>query len=1749
MAISQTVITNRLDKKINYGKARTAYDAVKGPLNEAIASPMPQGTDKFWVESHSIPTVSPSTNTAQVDVWQYGLSNTLGIIEMTIDTTVSSGRTFLACSTYGQKTTRLDAWIPTTYGATYDVKFYIGPSGNHGNVDIVNISGFTQIFPSATGTEFYFDYDSGVFAFAGDNIPSGLTGNSLYLTSGWRYVGGIGLTSYIPTVGSSLVLKEINEPVPANNFSQIGVDELHFDVDSGFALTDVSAGGKNITKIAMESTFKHWNVLGQDPITASGVDEITVAAGDGITLTTVAPPSITQTYYVKFSSGNYIFEDATGGVGTGNPIISFNFVAGGTYVFDTSNLPSTGSQFELSETTDGTWGGGTRYTNGVTYGDSGGRIADGTAGAFLQIKGKNDTATTLYDYNHDAGGTGDGSGATISAQQKTLTIKNSIIDSYGNAVIPGDLTVHGTTTTVNSNITTIDDPIITLGAGSTTYTLVDDDKDRGIEFKWHDGTAPVADTAILAGSTYIIKIIGTLDWTTVGASAGYEVGTKFLATFNGPGTTLGGEAILASSSHIGFFGFDDSLGKFTYIPDGINASELYSGTVGTFNLSGTVIDEIKDVNVGVPGSSEDGKVLTWNDATGKFVLATPGVPVIALGPATDGTYNDGAYYQKDSVVLGGTFLTGVNTLGSVSDALDAVNETIKNIKINKYVQGATFTALPIAGSASPANPFTVRFSITGWMDPTNANYNGEGSNGNATHADWYFEDATTPQNSILVSNHTNTLTNGFYDQQFISTQGGFINVTMTLKCQLAAGVQGLTEGSYMSYKKDAAVELYTPNPEPAFSSVGNITIVNLDGPLQEREIEFDTIASNYTDYWMMEFGDGEKYPATANPTETNNANIISGSNAWADHANITKYTHDYGTSSPTADEQFSPKLYCRSVTAVGGAGNTQFYERSDYIEGFIVPAPTHSTTGATTGNNDEIGDLNANNAPNTAVGHPVKFTNTTQDLGIWGATTYTWDWGDGTGDTVIGGSTSPGDVNQIIEHYFTLTDNDIAETFNVTLTAENDRDGNNVVTSPATTITVNIDPRAGFSGTYTNLNTSANSTPDYADATLGPFIGFDFLKYLSSGGGDSIASNIFSVTNTSEGTTGTSPSYDWDWDDGTAHGTAVHDTHTYANLSTLPIDRDVTLITTTTNSYPGGTDDTEAKADYVEIRPAPAVPDGLTGFTTTIPIGDVEGTSPAICVDTDINFPQGTSLTPPAAGSAVTRVVLGTLTGGTEELSGWANEFPSNGTYTAYVTAYVNDSVAGDGKCDFDGSNKVGRWNASGGPDVNGVLEITTEQDANAAVPATYPDNFYKLFKARIIPTLLPGYNTLQLKHDDATQTDIADLVYDPMIDNPTITTFGAIAENVPVYRYMSSVPFYKTGSSLNITGAEISNLTGQTYRLTTEVVRVKNETGTPIIASDTKYTYAEIGLGVVPGKNIGVSADHLCSVLALDVDGTGSGDDGVIQMTAHNVNGDAPDKVDTTKTIRYWFDAPVLDENSIPMGITYGAQVGSNTTGHRINYGWPLTALNYPSYLGDESDDWWGKTWNSETTTIINTPEAACYLDKIQHSIVNYSTGYLPAGPNLAGGNTYGRTTSATQYFTFAFQRTGLSKFSIKITGEVTSLYIAIPGYDTDETSTLNGWLDCSTNYGGSGFPGADTSESTGGIRGNGSNGIRRLGLPVDQGSFAVNTVLTDSYCNLDLGEASTGSAPYPTVLVRFGVANGKSVTAISIENWDPGS
>ena len=161
-----------------------------------------------------------------------------------------------------------------------------------------------------------------------------------------------------------------------------------------------------------------------------------------------------------------------------------------------------------------------------------------------------------------------------------LTFSGANATAAGNLIVTGDLTVNGTTTTVNSTTVTIDDPIFTLGGDTAPGS--DDNKDRGIEFRYHNGSA----------------------------------------------------------AKVGFFGYDDSAGAFTFIPDASNSSEVFSGTAGNVafgNIAGTLTTAAQ-TNITSVGALDGGSITSGFGAidTGSSNITTTGT---ITGGTLSGTLN------------------------------------------------------------------------------------------------------------------------------------------------------------------------------------------------------------------------------------------------------------------------------------------------------------------------------------------------------------------------------------------------------------------------------------------------------------------------------------------------------------------------------------------------------------------------------------------------------------------------------------------------------------------------------------------------------------------------------------------------------------------------------------------------------------------------------------------------------------------------------------------------------------------------------------------------------------------------------------------------------------------------------------------------------------------------------------------------------------------------------------------------------
>ena len=324
MAISDNQKLDYLFKKIGFGNTKTDTNLNKLAANESIPSPLLLRGDRVWAQSGDIPGVRPASSSSIVT-----LKST---VEATEDITATGNRTW--------KTSQTD-WIPPEFGSTYLVNVYIHTSGDAANAE----SSENKVFITGSGNndEWFFDYQSGVLNFIGDNLPAGksFTGKSVYIT-GAVYSGSFGVTD--PSINTSisslqtqidsilsntdpatldslteivasfqsadiattsalaaqntsirndlaLSVSEINDPVA--NVSVANVTGLIFDVDGGFALTDNSDGTVTVT---LESTFKTWHIydtvsdVSPTDIIASAVDEISIRAGNNITITPVTTP-------------------------------------------------------------------------------------------------------------------------------------------------------------------------------------------------------------------------------------------------------------------------------------------------------------------------------------------------------------------------------------------------------------------------------------------------------------------------------------------------------------------------------------------------------------------------------------------------------------------------------------------------------------------------------------------------------------------------------------------------------------------------------------------------------------------------------------------------------------------------------------------------------------------------------------------------------------------------------------------------------------------------------------------------------------------------------------------------------------------------------------------------------------------------------------------------------------------------------------------------------------------------------------------------------------------------------------------------------------------------------------------------------------------------------------------------------------------------------------------------------------------
>ena len=255
------------------------------------------------------------------------------------------------------------------------------------------------------------------------------------------------------------------------------------------------------------------------------------------------------------------------------------------------------------------------------------------------------------------GGEIDVTGSGTETAAITLSLPTEMVVPQ-NLTVTGNLTVNGTTITNDTSTVAVNDPYITVG-GSTPLSA-DDNKDRGVRFRWHDGAVDTTAGSFVTGHVYIITATGTTNFTLIGA-ADSNPGTVFTATGPGTGTGTANDEV---NTHLGFFGFDDSDKSFFYIPDATETGETFAGTIGNAKFTTVTADLVGNVTGNTAGThtgavvgnastatalqtartfSLAGDVITASpvsfNGTGDIVLTTTIQPnSVALGTDTSGNY-------------------------------------------------------------------------------------------------------------------------------------------------------------------------------------------------------------------------------------------------------------------------------------------------------------------------------------------------------------------------------------------------------------------------------------------------------------------------------------------------------------------------------------------------------------------------------------------------------------------------------------------------------------------------------------------------------------------------------------------------------------------------------------------------------------------------------------------------------------------------------------------------------------------------------------------------------------------------------------------------------------------------------------------------------------------------------------------------------------------------------------------------------
>ena len=412
---------------------------------------------------------------------------------------------------------------------------------------------------------------------------------------------------------------------------------------------------------------------------------------------------------------------------------------------------------------------------------------------------------------------------------------------------------------------------------------------------------------------------------------------------------------------------------------------------------------------------------------------------------------------------------------------------------------------------------------------------------------------------------------------------------------------------------------------------------------------------------------------------------------------------------------------------------------------------------------------------------------------------------------------------------------------------------------------------------------------------------------------------------------------------------------------------------------------------------------------------------------------------------------------------------------------------------------------------VYGALEIANDKDAFFSSRNTgIASDFYEVYDSRIVNANSPdGFNMSYIRHEVGGTTYESQKYFyyeDPStVSAPILTSSIPVTPASPVLNYSSGIPHY-TQSTSNAFVYDITclNATGDMYSNYTFLTSSGQTTG---FQNGGSKNYGNFGGSNPPVRNFGVGSGVNATVSQIPRDlhirvttaaqkfslytaSTPYGSDTVRATIPQIVN-----IMGTTAR------TDVIDEDNILIQ-TLGSGSGN---ARRVNAG--ATGDNpTPVYT----------SWSASSP--VSTYEATVIGGDLKHDQTNYSTGYLPVGPDYSSGR------SGSQYFQLEIIRSNVSEFFIVVNGSYSGCWVCMPDNSawTTSLSGVNGWANMFQAYKGSGIP--TTAQPGCAQAGNmtGGTGTFRCVFGTESSSNDVNN----------------------RILVRFKLNSGNQINTLSFRN-----